>query len=110
MPTLASTWTRDVLDVERPLERAAQPQAGRARGDLVAGREHEGELVAAEARERVVVAHGAAEPRADLAQHLVAGVMAERVVELLEAVEVDQQQRERLHARASIAACSRSIR
>ena len=34
------------------------------------------------------------EARADLAQHLVAGVVAERVVELLEAVEVDQQQRE----------------
>ena len=31
----------------------------------------------------------ALEPRADLAQHLVAGVVAERVVELLEAVEVD---------------------
>ena len=34
------------------------------------------------------------QPRADLAQHLVPGVMAERVVELLEAVEVDQQQRD----------------
>ena len=34
------------------------------------------------------------QPRADLAQHLVAGVVAERVVELLEAVEVDQQQRD----------------
>ena len=34
------------------------------------------------------------QPRPDLRQHLVAGVMAERVVELLEAVEVDQQQRD----------------
>ena len=85
----------DVLDLEGALERAPQPQAGGARGRLVAGREHERELVAAEARERVVLAHRAAEPRPDLAQHLVAGVVAERVVELLEAVEVDQQQRER---------------
>ena len=34
------------------------------------------------------------QPRPDLAQHLVPGVMPERVVELLEAVEVDQQQRD----------------
>ena len=39
--------------------------------------------------------------RADLAQQLVAGVMAERVVELLEVVEVEDQQR---HARAAGAA------
>ena len=36
----------------------------------------------------------AAESRADLTQHLVAGVVAERVVELLEAVKVDQKQRQ----------------
>src|SRR3954469_6445529 len=34
------------------------------------------------------------QPRADLGQDLVARVVAERVVELLEAVEVDQQQRD----------------
>ena len=43
------------------------------------------------------------QPRADLAQHLVAGVMAERVVELLEAVEVDQQQRDLARRRRWIA-------
>src|SRR5262249_59614577 len=61
---------------------------------LVAGMDDDRELVAAEARERVARSQHLRQARADLAQHLVAGVMAERVVELLEAVEVDQQQRE----------------
>ena len=85
---------RDVGDLERALERRPQAQAGRARRGLVAGRQHDGELVAAEARQRVVGAQQLREPRPDLLQDLVAGVMAQRVVELLEAVEVDQQQRE----------------
>src|SRR5918995_6687479 len=82
----------DVLDAEGVLERSAQPQPGGARGRLVPGRQHERELVPAEPRERVVLAHRAAQPRPDLAQHLVARVMAQGVVELLEPVEVDEQQ------------------
>ena len=64
---------------------------GRARA-----REQHRELVAAEAGEDVVGAQDAAQARADLGEHGVAGVMAERVVELLEAVDVDDQQRQRL--------------
>jgi hypothetical protein len=45
-------------------------------------------------RQRVALAQRRLQPRADLAQDLVARVMPERVVELLEAVEVDQQQRD----------------
>jgi hypothetical protein len=45
-----------------------------------------------------VLAYSAAEPRPDLAQDLVAGVVAEGVVELLKAVQVDQQQRQHLAA------------
>ena len=84
----------DAADGEGVLERRAQPQPGGARRRLVARLEDDRELVAAEARERVVVAQELLQARADLAQHLVAGVVAERVVELLEAVEVDQQQRQ----------------
>ena len=61
---------------------------------LVAGVEHDRELVAAEPRERVAGPQRLLQARADLAQHLVAGRVPERVVELLEAVEVDQQQRD----------------
>ena len=46
----------DVLDVERALERVPQAQPRGARRGLVAGREHERELVAAQPRERVVLA------------------------------------------------------
>jgi hypothetical protein len=39
--------------------------------------------------------HGGAQPRADAAQQLVADVVPERVVELLELIEVDHEQRAR---------------
>jgi hypothetical protein len=54
MPTLGVDVQRDVGDLERALERRPQAQAGRARRGLVAGRQHDGELVAAQARQRVV--------------------------------------------------------
>ena len=94
MPTLASMWTRmpptsnDCSSAARSRSPAALAVASSP------GVEHDRELVAAEPRERVVLAQQRPQPRADLAQHLVARVMAERVVELLEAVEVDEQQRE----------------
>ena len=86
----------DAADLERLLQRRAQPQPGRARRGLVARHQHDRELVAAEPGERVLFAQQRAQARADLAQHLVARVVAERVVELLEAVEVDEQQRQLL--------------
>ena len=115
MPTLASMCTRMPPTANELLERGAQPQPGGAGRRLVAGLEHDRELVAAEPRERVVVAQQLLQPRADLAQHLVAGVVAERVVELLEAVEVDQQQRELVAVRAArldrrVRACRRRWR
>ena len=48
------------------------------------------ELVAAEARHGVLRPHHALEALGDLAQHLVAGAVAERVVDALEAVEVEE--------------------
>ena len=100
MPTLASSARAMPVDVERALERA-RAGAGRPRWRPPRRRASRTtrELVAAEPRERVVVAHAGAEPRPDLAQHLVAGMVAQRVVELLEAVEVDEQERELVAAR-----------
>ena len=51
------------------------------------------ELVAAQPGHRVAAPQHLAQARPHLAQQQVAGVVAERVVDLLEAVEVDQQQR-----------------
>ena len=53
------------------------------------------ELVAAEAPERVGMAHDALQPRRDGPQQLVADVVPERVVDALEVVEVDEQRRHR---------------
>jgi hypothetical protein len=75
---------------EGPFERRPQAQAGDARGRLVTGVQHDRELVAAQAGERVLVAQQPGHARTDLAQDLVAGMVAERVIELLEAVEVDE--------------------
>ena len=58
------------------------------------------ELVAAQARERVALADAALHARGDLLEQQVADLVAERVVDVLEAVEVDEQQRERLPAAA----------
>ena len=49
------------------------------------------ELVAAEAADRVRFAQGALEADGGLAQHVVAHAMAERVVDVLEPVEVDEE-------------------
>src|SRR3954447_10098853 len=81
----------DAADAEGALERGAQPQSRRGRARLVAGIQDAGELVPAEARERVAWPQRLLQARADLTQDLVPGRVAERVVELLEAVEVDQQ-------------------
>jgi hypothetical protein len=65
---------------------------------LATADEH-GELVAAEPRKQVLAAHLLGEARRDLAQQVVAALVAQDVVDLLEAVEVDQQQRELLTGR-----------
>ena len=54
-----------------------------------------GELVAADPRDQVARAHAAGKTAADLDQQLVADLVAVAVVDLLEAVEVEQHQRER---------------
>ncbi len=59
------------------------------------GNEHR-ELIASEARERVLGPHRAAQTIRDVAQHAVADRVAVCVVDELEAIEVDKQHREAL--------------
>ena len=86
---------RLVGDAERRVEGVADAMhdghdlEGRVRG--VEAGQHEHELVAAEARDRVRLAHRRREPLRDRLQQLVAGVVAERVVDALEVVEVEEQ-------------------
>ena len=62
--------------------------------DIGAGQHHR-ELVAAETRDGVGLAEHAADARRDALQDAVAGVMPHRVVDLLEAVQIEDQQRAR---------------
>jgi hypothetical protein len=86
-------------------ERERAPQRGlEPRGQLDDGApvgragDEDGELVAAQPRQRVAAPQRATEPLGDLDQQRVAVVVAERVVDLLEAIEVDQQHRGRVVA------------
>ncbi len=58
-----------------------------------------GELVTAEARHDVTLAHGLAQPPRHLDEQGVAGLVAELVVDLLEVVEVEEQQAGRVGRR-----------
>ena len=71
-------------------------RADRDRRDLgvVVVLDHHRELVAAEARDHVLGAQARAQARSDRHQQLVAGGVAEAVVDRLEVVEVDEQHRE----------------
>lgn len=78
------------------LEQAAGDLAGRL---LVAhAPAQDGELVTAEARHDIAVPDRLAQPLGHLEQELVAGLVAERVVDLLEVVEVQEEQRRPLAA------------
>ena len=94
MPTLASMWTRmpptsnDCSSAARSRRPAVLAVASSPGWRTTANSSPPRRASVSSSRSSVL------EARADLAQHLVAGVVAERVVELLEAVEVDQQQRQ----------------
>ena len=64
-------------------------------GGVVAQRGDHRELVAAEPRHQVVAAQRVRQPQRDVADQFVADVMAERVVDVLEVVEIDIEHRGR---------------
>ena len=93
MPMLAVT--RDAADprsadVARGSPRSSSAATVRALALVGLGEQHR-ELVAAEAGEHVGLAQAAAQQLGDAAQELVAGAVAERVVDVLEVVEVEHQ-------------------
>ena len=58
----------------------------------VGARHENGEFVAAEARDEILAAERRPQPGADLLEHEVTVMVTQRVVDLLEAVEVDEQE------------------
>jgi len=91
LPAHERLRTGDLAVGDGDLGLVVQHQLG---GDGTVGQvvQQHGELVPAEARQRVTAAQHPAQPLGDVAQQRVAVVVPERVVDLLEAVEVDQQQ------------------
>ena len=86
---------RDLLD-QRPGKRFEQADVDRPG-------QHRLELVAAEAADLAVIAHHRLQAVGDLAKQRVADRMAERVVDVLEPIEIDQEQRAALLAVRGIA-------
>src|SRR6186713_3357293 len=89
-----------VLDLERLRDRVEKLlRDAPEHGGVVEVLDDDHELVSAEAREKVGLAQRRRQRRRHAFQELVAYAMAERVVDVLEAVEVDEQ-----HAHAMTAA------
>ncbi len=68
------------------------------------------EFVAAEARQQVVVAGHVGDPRGDLFEQLVAGLVAVHVVDLLEVVDVEEQRRQHFLVARGFLELAREIR
>ena len=80
------------IDQQRPLEASDQALgAPLDLGSVARVWEHQRELVAAEPGDETVVAGDQAQPLADLGEHAIAEVVAERVVDGLEVVEIEEQ-------------------
>ena len=88
---------RDLLD-QRARERLEQTNIDHPR-------QHRLEFVAAQPADLAMVAHHAGQPLRDLAEQRIADRMAQRVVDILEPVEVDQEQRAALLAARGVAQC-----
>jgi hypothetical protein len=87
---------RDAFQVKRFGQAVQQALGDRGGVGWVGVGQQDRELVAAKAHQQVVGVEVVGQARADLAQELVAHVVAERVVDLLEAVQVHDQQGDRL--------------
>ena len=85
----------DAVDLHRVQQRLARRFRRADRRFLVDVRQQHGELIAAESRDAQRLRDSRAQSHADVGQELVTGGMAERVVDVLEPVEVEQQHRKR---------------
>ena len=93
-PMLRPTPARQVGELGDCGEASCSSRAAAERLGLAARDQHQ-ELVAAPAEHVVRLADVAQQERGDFAQHAVAGLVAERVVDHLEAIDVDEDDRQR---------------
>ena len=95
MPTLPCTSRFRPFDRQRLLHRRDQLARGQLGARLADAGQHDGELVATEARDRIRLAQLHLQATANLAQDGIAHQMPHRVVDLLEPVEIHDQHRQR---------------
>ena len=99
MPMLAVTWILAAGQRIRPADRVQDVlRDGGELARIGAILDQHDELVAAEPRHGVALAQVMAQPPRDVLQQAVARLVAEAVVDVLEAVEVDEEERELLAA------------
>ncbi len=92
MPTLAVMYTIRAVDRRRRDQRLLNARDGRIDGGRVGAIvEQHAELIAADAAHDVGRAHRALQAVGDDAQHRIAREMSERVVDLFEVVEIEEQ-------------------
>ena len=82
----------DAVDLDRPVQGVLEALHGGLGGVAVGARHEHGKFVAAEARDEILAAERRPQPRADLLEHEVTVMVTEGVVDLLEAVKVDEQE------------------
>ena len=99
----------DHVQHERFLEALGEPLCDRRGVVGVPVDEHDGELVTTDADEQIGVSQRGHEPGAEQLQELVAGRVPEGVVDLLEMVEVDEQERQMAFGRRRIVAVSKEV-
>ena len=87
-----------LIDADREwmVERRENAFGGEARPVFVGADHDHNEFVAADPRDLVARIDDGFDPLADLLEHGIAGLMSERVVDVLEAIEIDQDQRDDL--------------
>ncbi len=100
-PDAAVDVQSHLVQLERLPQRVEQPiRDGLCVRGVRTGKQ-QGELVAAQPGEHVALPQHPLDARADLAEELVAHVVSEAVVDLLEAVQVQDQQRQAAHRRGA---------
>ena len=100
MPMLAAELDRLAVANEGGADRLEHARGERGGGNRLLGPDlQDGELVAAQSRHDIAAAYAVAQALADGLEDLVAAGMAERIVDILEAIEIERQHR---HGRTAL--------
>ena len=102
MPTLAVSLSERQSTTKGCRQASSSIRASLAACAELGRLDYRGEIVSAEVAEQRPLRQGARDAGRRLAQHQVAGILAEQIVDVLEPVEIDVQQRDPLTARQDL--------